>query len=475
MSWYDFFKKEDKKPEQKNIRKSIASTGTEIYSGYLKEEYLGLLLDEYNRYQIFDEMVRSDSTVAMCVKAFEDTLLSSKWNYAVKEEFDEDDPLAIEQLEFMNQIFPRDKIRELLSNMVSFATHGFSVLERHYIPKYLGEKLYLCPRFKHISQRTVRQWITDEHGQLLGIYQQSNNDDPNTGFISASKLLYYAVKRRGNNFEGISLIRPCYGPWTRKNANYDNIAIGNKLLSIPFLKIYDESPPGTRELDDESINAFAKRLADRYQKDEVLMHIFFPRYHKAEEMSTSFDPQKLYQCNETEDIQIIRAFCANFLMLGGTASSSGGSYALSNNLSNFFINGIENIAKDLDAILDKKLVDKTIRVNFADTEVMIEAKHSEINKQGGELFAKAVSILLSSGGITRDEKLEDYLRSKYELPKADIESRPEENFNNMENDDAKNKKEEIPGLDDENDEDEGEEGEIADKKNDQKTVEKKIE
>ena len=224
----------------------------------------------------------------------------------------------------------------------------------------------------------------------------------------------------GNNFEGISLIRPCYGPWVRKNANYDNVAIMNRQLSIPFLSIINEDGSVLSKEDEKE---FKNRLAARYSEDEVLMHIVFPPGFKAESIQTNGDPEKLYKCNDNEDVQIIRAFCANFLMLG-SGSSGTGSFALGNSLAKFFVRGIENNAKEIDALLDKELVEKTIKLNL-DQECMIEIYHSEIDKEGGDKFAVAVTNLLNSKAITRDEKLETHIRNKFDLPRADIDTREE--------------------------------------------------
>ena len=424
MAWYtDLIKRKNSGPEKKDNKTEFwGSSGTEIYAGHLREEYLGELLDSSYRYDIFDRMERSDSTIAMCLRAFEDTLLSSRWTYAPKEGYEEEDPDVIEQIDFMESIFDSPKIREFLNNAVSFGKHGYCLFERVFSPVEKGGKVYLAPKFKLLSPRTIDRWITDSDGKFLGIYQQSSNDDPHYGFIPVDRLVHFANRKRGNNFEGISLIRPCYGPFIRKNTNYDNIAVGNRLMALPFLKIYDNS---VGKLDKEQVKLFSNRLASRYDEDRVMMHLFFPKGVTAEELKQQFDPMKLYACNGEEDVQIIRSFCANFLMLGKGA----GSYALGNTLAKFFTRSIENNAKDIDILLDKDLVNKCIEINFGkDKEVKIHIEHSEISKEGGKEFATAISALLSSGGISHDEKLEGHLRRRYELPEIYEDENEEDTF-----------------------------------------------
>ena len=58
--------------------------------------------------------------------------------------------------------------------------------------------------------------------------------------------------------------------------------------------------------------------------------------------TNTYDPQKVEASIENEDKRMVKAFLANFLELG---MSGTGAYALSNDLSDFFLSGIEYIAE----------------------------------------------------------------------------------------------------------------------------------
>ena len=416
MAW-DFFKNLGKNKEKKTDKtKPLGSSGTQIYTGYIEEDYLGILNENETQYKIFDQMSRSDGTISMCLKSYEETFLSSKWSFSVKEEFAEKENKAQKQIDFMNEVFPEIYFRNFLNDAISFAKHGFVVFDIFYQPMEVNKKLYLAPRLKHLSARTIRQWVTDESGMLQGIIQESTNDDGFNGFIPIDRLFYYAINKRGNNFKGISLIRPCYGSYMRKVDDYKRIAIGNYFLSLPFMKIYSETKVPLKKAD---LERFQKVLAGRYKENKFTSHIVFPEGFKCEEVKSEFDPTKLYDCIDKEDVQMIRAFCANFLMIGGQSGS--GSFALGDALAKFFTKGIANSIKGLKAVIDKEIIEKTIKLNFAGQECMIEASHSEVDSEGGVNFATAIQTLVNARTISPDEKLEAFVRNKYELPKKFVD------------------------------------------------------
>ena len=436
MSWFDYFLPEKEKQDAEKKKDSslvFSSTGTEIYSGYLEEEYLGKLRDMRNRFNVYDEMRRSSGVINMCIGAVLRPMESAKWTYKIKDEFMHDSA-AEQQLEFINECFPVNDLKTLVAEMALSVLYGFSLHEKFYQPVIINGQTKLRPRIKFISQRTIKQWIIDEDSNWLGVKQAAYGDSsPKTDkFISSESLIHFAVNQEGDNYEGISFLRPVYGNWVRKNTNYKKIAIGNNFLSLPFLKIYQDEDV----LDDENWKRFEDRLTQRASSGRQLSHLVFPPKMKGEEQDSKFDPIKLYSCNTQEDEEIIRSFSCNFLLL----TKGSGSFALSNDLSTFFTAGLEAIASRIDALIDNKLINDIVKMNF-DAEVMVECTHSEIGGRGGAALAKSISALFGAKSITPDEPTEDWVRTKFGMPAADLETR-------------RTPQSEIPLPDDEKDDDE---------------------
>ena len=396
--------------KKKYLYEPIGTSGTEIYGGYLEEEYLGELRDNRDKYEAYKRMINSDGTIRMCVKTFVTPIMGAKWSYKIKDEF-ADDPMAEKQLEFMMKAYP--KPRKLIEILISSGTYGFALAERYWEKFNYEGQTKLRPKLKYILQRTIEEWQMEDD-ELIAIRQETYGDSGANVIIAADRLIHYAINREANDFEGDSLLRPCYGSWLRKQANYKKVAIGNHFMSLPFLKIYNE---GMGEVPAEDLQRLGKRLSDRANPKSTLSHVIFPKGYKADEQTSSHDPIKLYECNDREDTQMVRAFLANFLLL----TKGSGSFALSNDLSDFFLKHLESIGKDFDDIGDKELVEKTIMMNF-DEECMIELTHSEIGGKGGAKFADSINKLVSSGVIKKDEVLEKYIRNKFDLPVKDYET-----------------------------------------------------
>ena len=420
--WFsNLFKKFDEQKKEFKQKPGIqySSVGTEIYGGYLEEEFLGELRNPRQRYRAYHEMRSSSGIIKMCIKAVKDQLKGSTWGIRSKVN-EEERPEVLKQLEFMGKAFPVDMHNRIVTDITSAVIFGFYLGEIYYETFDFNGQLKLKPQIKFISQRTIDRWIISKNIGLHGIVQQVYGDTTDNKInqieITRDKLVHMAIDQEGENYEGVSLLRPIYGNWVRKNSNYKKIAIGNHFMTLPYLKVY-QNTEGSAQLPDEEIKKMGTRLAERSQSSKALSHMVFPAGWTAEEQTTSFDPLRLYDCNDKEDTEIVRAFCANFLLL----TKGSGSNALSNDLSDFFLKGLEEIAKQIDSTITGDIIERTINVNFNE-DCLIECYHSEIGGKGGVKLADAISRLLSSRAITMDNPTEDFVREVFGLPKHDPET-----------------------------------------------------
>lgn len=409
---FDWFKNEVK--DQKNKpTESFGVSGTEIYGGYLEEEYLGSLENNRDRYRAYNKMKKSDGTIKMCLTAVESPVLAATWKFKIMEQY-LDSPQAEAQLEFMERIFSTRRLRKSVKDCLLAYRYGFSLFERYFKQIDYEGSTKLKPVLKYMLPRTIEQWMTED-GELIGVRQESYGDIGANVKIDADRLVLFTLDREADDFEGVSLLRTCYGPYVRKRANYKKIAIGNNFLSVPFLKIYNEE---LGAVDETALRAFANRLNKRFTERQTMSHVVFPKGFKAEEQQSNFDPEKLYKCNQFENEEIIRNFLANFLLL----TKGSGSFALSNDLSDFFLRSLEGVAKEIDDTLDEGLVKPTIAMNFNE-ECMVEIVHSEVGGKGGVKLAQVLKELLGSGVVKSDDDLENWAREKFEMPEVDWDAR----------------------------------------------------
>lgn len=115
MGLADLFtrKKTTTLPEEVLIKNG--KSGTEILSGMIQEEY-NTDLQFPDSVKIYDEMRKSDATVAAVLKALKNPLLSAEWDIQAAGEADRDKEVAafVDKNVFQNQNF-QDWLRQALS------------------------------------------------------------------------------------------------------------------------------------------------------------------------------------------------------------------------------------------------------------------------------------------------------------------------------------------------------------------------
>ena len=401
--------------ELKNYKddERVSSSGTDIYSGWLDEEENPLLNEPRLRAEFYDKMHREDGTIGMCLRAAESPILASKWTLQIKEKFI-DDPNAQMQLDVTKKLLKEADLKEIVRLLLKEIKYGYTLMERFYRPCGVDGAMYLKPRVVFMHPKSIRQWITDEYSDLVSVRQESYGDDRKDIFIPADRLVLSSNDAEGLNYEGISYLRQCFAPNRRKQTIFKKMAIGVDKLAIPFLKIYrDTTASKLTEKDRE----FFKQALDRRRKGE-LNSLLFPAGYTADEESTSFDPVPLFGAIKGENEIIVKNFLANFLLLG----ESGGSFAMSKDLSDFYLACLENKAAKFEDIITDKIIRPTIKLNFADNDCMIKCSHSEVGGRAGETLAKTLGEVINSGAVKPDKPLEEHIRKKLNLPEIDEET-----------------------------------------------------
>jgi hypothetical protein len=114
---------------------------------------------------------------------------------------------------------------------------------------------------------------------------------------------------------------------------------------------------------------------------------------------------------------MVKSFLANFLELG---MSGTGAYALSDDLSDFFLGGIKHIAQIPASGINKRLVPSLMQMNRPGVPYPI-LKVSGIDDKAGKELADMLSALADKKYITPDDPLEDHLRKRIGLPARSLE------------------------------------------------------
>ena len=393
----------------------VGTTGTENYAGYLSEEYLQELRGQ-DAADIYDRMRRSDAKIKMILSAMKNPIKGATWE--VVEKGDSTREGAIQKA-FIEHILFNDLGKDwksFLHEALSCIDFGYSIFEITYKAELNHPVWGSYNGIKSLafrSQRTIERWNVHKSGQLDSISQYAFGDTGKLTNIDAKYLLHFALEKEGDNYEGISILRPCYGAWLRKNTFLKLIAAGTEKYAIPIptLKI----PAGKQNSKEYKLALAALQKYVSHQCN----YITVPEGWDLELKTNPFDASKIREVINEENVEIVNAALANFLELGQSGS---GSYALSFDLSDFFLGGLEFVAETIAEKINRVLIPNLINLNFVDQEPLVELKVSGISDKAGEEFAKIISGLVKAGVLTADDRLEDSIRKRMGLPERDESS-----------------------------------------------------
>lgn len=394
--------------------RAIGTSGTESYSGYPSEEYL-YSLRGYQRAKVFDKMRRSDYQVKMCLSAVKNPIRSATWEVHPGEK---DNDEAKHHAEFIEHVLFNgmdDPWSKFLTEVTTFYEFGHSVFEVTHKAVLDHPTFGSYNGIKSLgwrSPKTIDRFNLDkETGRLKSITQQADGDLASYVDIPAEYLLYFSVDREGSNYEGISWLRSCYGSYIRKCSYLKDNAIGISKFAIPTpIAKVPSGKEGTPEFDSliEALQVYTSNENN---------YLTIPEGWEIDLKTNTYDPSKVEYSVDAEDKRITKAFLANFLELGmGTT----GSFALSNDLSDFFLSGLEYIADEISEPINCDLIPSLIKMNFGPQSSYPKLKATGISDKAGKELAEIVSMFVSNKVITPDDKLEDHFRKRLGLsPRSD--------------------------------------------------------
>lgn len=401
-------------PKRPNLLE-VGSTGTESYSGYPSEEYLAEMKGT-RRAKLFDKMRRSDTTVTMLLASVYNLILSAVWDVQPGDDSEE----AKQDAELIKHIYFHDMINtfgQFLVEALSSAAFGHAVFERTHKTVVGHPKFGAYIGLKNLGWRnpkTIERFNLDKESNLLkSITQIANGDLDKYVDIDAKWLTVISIMREGSNYEGISMLRSLYGSFTRKKTYMKLNAIGIEKFAIP-------TP--TAEVPDMDLNNEQyTNLIDVLENfvSHESQYITYPVGWKVTLVSNTFDPEKVEKSVDAEDRRMAQAFLANFLNLG--QGGSGGSYALSNDLSDFFMAGLEFYANLLVEDQNRIVIPEIINMNRPGRTVYPKIIHSGISDKAGKELAEMLTSFATSQYIIPDDATEDFLRKKMNLPKKSAE------------------------------------------------------
>lgn len=399
------------------------TTGTKVYSGFFDEEYLAKLRDEKG-IEAYDQMRRSDGVVSMLLRVSKNPIKSASWEVeSADEDSDEENEIAefVEHILFSDMVNSNGKRKtfsDFLSEALTCIEFGHSVFEKvHKVVKghkRWGDYIGVADLgFRH--QRSILEWHLRTDGSIEYIRQLAHGDLNSDVYIPGQHLLVFSIEKEGDNYQGISMLRPCYGAWFRKNIYRKLQAIGIERSSkgVPIGKIPEEM---IGRPDYEEQRAAFQALIDKLSAHDM-NGIVLGAGFDITQLTITFDSEKVQKAIDGEDWEMAASFVAMFLMLGAKGNS--GSFALGTDLSAIFLGGIQHIGYGIAEKLNNELIPEIVKAKYGERDKYPELTVSGIADKAGKDLAEILSTLAEKGLIQVSSNMQRHVHERYDLPEVD--------------------------------------------------------
>ena len=446
-------------PAPKPETAPMSVSGRGHVDGFLQLEELNAALQGRDGLQVYDAMYRTDGDVRQVMNLVINPLVAGTWEVqpaggsAATAEAIKDAELVAWAL-FKNMTpYLKGHLMEALP--VLFRS-GFAPFEKTWMRAEFEGAEVLVPRTLGLRlPRTITRWKQDDFGGLQAIeqilpvpkaqvvagpdvagYNQAPvgaspfpGDDPTNYsiWLPQQDLVYYRVGSEGDNWEGISMLRPAYKHWKLKDVieRLDAMAQEREALGTPICY----PPLGATP---DQFDAMERVLGALRSNEQGYVIMPGPKSGQgapegqgwlveilgADRPSGSGrDPMPSLRYHTDK---IAAAFIAEFIRLGH--SLSGGARATAQVQQDPFLVSVEAISGLIEDVLNEQLVAPIIAYNRAGAKDLPRLKMSLVDATTLSQLADFVMKLTQVGAILPDQPLEDFMRERADLPPSDADA-----------------------------------------------------
>lgn len=400
-------------------------SGVYIVHGFLEEDY-NSDVSGIRGLEKFDEMRRSSSQVRATLQAMELPIRSTEWNIvAGVNDQGETDEQCEEYRAFVEEALFRkmeqtwdDHLRECCT----FLPFGFCVKEKVYTLADDGK--FWIKHLAHRKPQTIYKW--EQEDGSAGVTQilpspMKMDDGTMKSWVSiqASKMLLFTFQREGDNYAGISVLRSAYRHWYTVDLLYkfDAIRHERQAVGVPYMKL----PKGASTADIDAAKQILKDLRANEQSGITLPDGWEFGFADLQAGNTS----DIWKSIEHHNMMISKNVLAMFMEL---VSGDGGSRALSEDQSDFFLLALEGVAKQIDDVHNRFLIPELVDLNFdvPGQSYYPKLTHRKLGAVDYMTISNVLSSLVTAGMLDVDAPLKDYIRKIMDLPAQVVEDAPED-------------------------------------------------
>tara|TARA_R110000824_G_scaffold86623_4_gene214239 strand:- start:3014 stop:5662 length:2649 start_codon:yes stop_codon:yes gene_type:complete len=366
---------------------------------------------------LYSTMRQTDPVVRAICSAWTLPIIRSAWTV----EPNGDDRPALEMAEWVRANlweYLRGGFQGFIEQAVSAVWQGFSLFEIVVaFDRTLGK--VRLDQLSPMLPRTVYEWGRFDDGRW-GVVQHGYSADPDVGSLSASfdevtafppdKILHFAWDGEGDNPEGCSILRPCYGGWQARKLYLKLEASGFErgAFGIPFVEV----EASARAADSTQVNEILREL-----RTGARAWAAFPPGYTLKFADFPMKGAEIREARRAAGMDMARAALAPFLFTG--EPGAGGAYALVKGHQDFFQMALQSAADMVAGVLSdgpNALIKRLVGWNFPDVKSFPYLAPGSISIGDPDKLVTAIKNAADGGILIPDRGIEEAIRSALGLP-----------------------------------------------------------
>lgn len=450
-SFLDRFRKD---PSPKPDRKPLAAAGREHTAGFIVVEEHNPDLIGFRGYETYDKMYRTDGDVRQVIQLVSNPVVSGTWE-SVPYGGQEADDKAVEEAAIVKwafwQVMNPNILQHFIQMIPVLARSGNAPYEILWTTADYKGKTYLVPRKLDLRlPRTIQRFYQDEYGDLVSIVQhlpvpldsliargydrsikttRKASDGttlmPGEVEIFAKDLLYYRLGAEGDNWEGVSLLRPAYKHWYMKDTieKIDAMAQEREAMGVPICY----PPIGA---DGPQLTAMENVLGNMRTNEQGYIVMPGPKAGAGapdgqgwlvevigyDRTGSGRDPQPSLKYHTDK---IAAAFISEFMRLG---HGQVGARATAQVQADPFLMSIESLVTVIEATFNELVLRFCAYNGLSLKGNPPKVQMSLVDSTSLTSLADYVLKLCQVGALFPDQELENFLRARADLPPSNPKS-----------------------------------------------------
>jgi hypothetical protein len=391
----------------------FGATGNEIYAGQIldREEY-NPILRWPNLVRVVDEMRKSDPQVAATMRILKLPIMRARREIRPPAHGDNQDQAiadfctwALLREQAMRITWDR-VIRHLLLSL----DFGFSPVELVWTVKaFDGRPVYAFDKLAPRLPKTLKAWKVNAYGELDTMVQYAPKGDTWRELeIPAGYLCVVVNEREGDNYNGVSILRPAYKPWYYLNQleHIDMIRHHRFSAGLPVAQLTNNTKQteGERRATETTLATIASSEAS---------YVISPANMEFKIEFPSGGDSGMEKSLEYHAFAITKSILASFL----NNQAEGLNSNRTRTMAGLFANLLEALSGEIDADITRQIVVRLCDQNFDMTGREYPSYvTSNINPVNMAEVSSTFKDLGAAGFITPDDDLERWLREMTGAP-----------------------------------------------------------